>query len=76
LLETFSIPRYGPFVALVRFASDSGNAEVVVPQFSRLEDLLKHWGATLEQARTMYMLARVTVLKKQHNLQAHQFFFW
>jgi hypothetical protein len=41
----------------IRRADESKNYEAAIPQLNKLPELLKHWSATKEQSRTLYLLA-------------------
>jgi translation initiation factor 3 subunit M len=52
-----SLSGYDAFLELAKRAIESKSFEAVIPQLFKLPELLKHWGATKEQTRTVYLLA-------------------
>lgn len=49
--------RYDAFAAIMNFAAESGNAELVIPKLKQIDQLVVEWGASLEQTRRLYKLA-------------------
>ncbi|ELR14471.1 PCI domain containing protein [Acanthamoeba castellanii str. Neff] len=52
-----SLSGYDAFLELAKRADESKNYEAAIPQLNKLPELLKHWSATKEQSRTLYLLA-------------------
>jgi len=65
--------RYESFVAITKFAADSGNAELVIPKLKQVDQLLAEWGANIEQTRRIYKLAHNILSTNNRSSQAHEF---
>lgn len=64
--------RYDVFVAILNFAADSGNAELVVPKFKQIDQWLIDWGSSIEQTRKLYRLAHKILTNTHRSVQAHE----
>jgi translation initiation factor 3 subunit M len=68
-----SLSRYETFMALAKYAADSGNAELIIPKFKQIDKWLLDWSTDVEQSRRLYKLVR-NILKDNHRgVQAHKF---
>lgn len=65
--------RYEAFIAIIKFAADSGNAELVIPKLKQVDQLLVEWGANIEQTRRIYKLAHNILSANNKSSQAHEF---
>jgi len=72
-LDRGSPHRYDIFVAMVSFAAESGNAELMIPKFKQIDQWLLDWRATIDQTRKLYKLARKILAANNRSLQAHEF---
>lgn len=52
-----SLSGYDAFVELAKRAEEAHSYEAVMSQLDKLQELLKHWNATPDQARRLYLLA-------------------
>jgi translation initiation factor 3 subunit M len=70
--ERSSPSRYDLFLAITNFASESGNAELVIPKFKQIDQWLMDWGSNVDQSRKLYRLAHKILTSSHRSAQAHE----
>jgi len=66
-----SISRYHLFRHILSYASESGHADITLPELSKAEDWLRQWGASTEQSRGLYLT--ISQIYKDHDQTANVF---
>jgi translation initiation factor 3 subunit M len=61
------------FSVIVKYAADSRNVEVLLPQFKQIDKLIKGWGITLHQQQELFKIIRTVLKDSNRHKKAYKF---